>query len=84
MYGTLPLPYSLDGIGMTGCTLNISPDAVAWANVVGTTGTVSLPIPNSSQLLGTTFFQQAFAVVPGANPLNVVATLSKRGTVGRQ
>ncbi len=80
----VPLPLSLASIGMPSCFLNIDPAATAWANVTGTTATMTLPIPFTQALVGVEYFQQPFAVDPGANAAGVVLGNSIRGTVGRQ
>ncbi|HEX6811193.1 MAG TPA: hypothetical protein VF384_06200 [Planctomycetota bacterium] len=79
----VPLPISLASIGMPSCTLNIDPAVTAAVPVSGGVGTATLPIPMSMGLVGVQFFQQAFAVWPGANPLNLLATPSNRYTIGR-
>jgi len=80
----VPLPLSLASIGMPSCFLNIDPAATAWANVTGTTATMTLPIPFTQALVGVEYFQQPFAIDPGANALGIVLGNSIRGTVGRQ
>lgn len=79
----VPLPMSLASIGMPACTLNIDAQVLLAVNVSGGVGTMTLPIPMSMSLVGSQFYQQAFTVVPGANPLNMVVTNSTRGVVGR-
>jgi len=83
-YNGVPLPLSLASIGMPSCFLNVDPAATAWANVTGTTATMTLPIPFTQALVGVEYFQQPFAVDPGANAVGVVLGNSIRGTVGRQ
>jgi hypothetical protein len=79
----VPLPISLASIGMPSCTLNIDAQVTVAVPVTGGVGTWTLPIPMSMGLVGLEFFQQAFAVWPGANPLNLLASQSNRGIVGR-
>jgi hypothetical protein len=79
----VPLPISLASIGMPTCTLNIDAQVTVAVPVSGGVGTSTLPIPMSMGLVGLEFFQQGFAVWPGANPMNLLATNSTRGTIGR-
>jgi len=79
----VPLPISLASIGMPSCTLNIDAQVTVAVPVTGGVGTWTLPIPMSMGLVGLEFFQQAFAVWPGANPLNLLASQSNRAIVGR-
>jgi hypothetical protein len=82
-YGGNPLPLSLGALGMTGCVLQVDPQVIFGAAVSGGVANVSLPIPNSTLLVGTEIFQQGFGFVPVANPLGMLASYSIRATVGR-
>jgi hypothetical protein len=83
LYNGNPLPLALASHGMPGCTLNIEPTTSLVLPAVNGTATATIPIPNTAALYGQPFYQQAFAAVPGANPLGVLASDSMRGTVGR-
>lgn len=83
-YGGNPLPLSLDPLGMTGCVLQVDAQVLVGAAVSGGVANVSLPIPNTTLLVGTEIFLQAFGFVPGAsNPLGMLPSYSIRATVGR-
>jgi hypothetical protein len=82
-YGGNPLPLSLGALGMTGCVLQVDAQVLFGAVVSGGVANVSLPIPNSTLLVGTEIFQQAFGFVPVANPLGMLPSYSIRATVGR-
>ncbi len=85
LWGSLPLPAALDGLGMTGCSLLVAAD-LPFPLVADPRGNASwtLPIPADRTLLGQHFHQQAVALDPTANAFG--ATLSNAGTgrVGRQ
>jgi arylsulfatase A-like enzyme len=77
------LPLDLTSVGMTGCRLWIAPE---WTTVrSGTVAASILPIsiPDSATLLGERFYVQAFTVVEGANPLNLLATNAVVALVGK-
>ena len=78
-YGALPLPYDLSVIGMTGCMLLASYD-VGWPAVGGAW---MLPIPNMPSLLGSRFYNQAFAVDPtAAGPLRITTSNGLENLIG--
>lgn len=79
-----PLPLALDGLGMIGCNLLVRPDAIPGLGLSSPAGSASWVtfIPANPALSGVQFFQQAFAVVPGANPLGVVWSNGGWGTIG--
>lgn len=79
-----PLPLSLAGIGMAGCSLFASPDLVLGLNSTGPFGATIWGdfIPNNPMLVGIQFYNQAFVLAPGANQLGVVTTNGGHGTVG--
>jgi arylsulfatase A-like enzyme len=67
------LPLDLTPLGMTGCTLLVAPtitkllspgSAVVWLEA----------LPNDPSLIGLGFYTQAFIILAGANPANVLAT----------
>lgn len=69
-----PLPAALDAIGMLGCTLLVAPDALVLAPGSGAQASLTIAVPNQPTLVGAPFHLQGFAVAPGANPANLVAT----------
>ena len=77
-----PLPWDLGTIGMTGCTLHVSPDFVSFAPVVAGRATLSWQVPNAPGLIGTRFFDQGFALDPAANPLGAIVSNAGAGIVG--
>lgn len=79
-----PLPLALDALGMIGCNLLVRPDAIPGLGLSNPAGSASWVtfIPANPALSGVQFFQQAFAVVPGANPLGVVWSNGGWGTIG--
>jgi hypothetical protein len=78
------LPIDLTSFGLTGCNLNIAPEATLLGTNTGAGNpvTFTLPIPNAPGLLGVAFWQQAFPIAPGANPAGMLASDSVRATVG--
>lgn len=78
-YGATPLPFSLQPFGAPGCSLLSSGDNLyLLTNVLGTS-VWDIPIPN---VLGTVFYNQAFAFDPAANTLGVAVSNGGEGTVG--
>jgi hypothetical protein len=77
-----PLPWDLGTIGMTGCTLHVSPDFVSFAPVVAGRATLAWQLPNAPGLIGTRFFDQGFALDPGINPLGAIVSNAGAGIVG--
>ncbi|MBK8098399.1 MAG: hypothetical protein IPK26_14915 [Planctomycetes bacterium] len=63
-FGTQPLPWSLGGFGMTGCSLFVSVDAHDGFVLQGET---RVPIANSGVLLGLDVFAQALVLDINAN-----------------
>lgn len=79
----LPLPIDLAALGMPGCFLRIAGEATLFVSGSGGRATVSLTLPPNAALLGQVFFQQGFALAPGANAAGILATPSFRGAIGR-
>ena len=75
-YGPFPLPLVLNGLGMPGCQLLHSADVFgeSLAFISPATATYSLAIPNASALVGLHVYLQAFAVAPGVNPREIIAS----------
>jgi hypothetical protein len=68
------LPASLAPIGMTGCTLFVSPDVLVAAPGSGTSASTSFVIPNQQTLVGIPFYVQGVAVDIGGNAANLIST----------
>lgn len=75
-YGTLALPFNLGIIGMTGCTLYTNDLGAGLTSATSATGTgsVTIPIPFLTTIVGLQLFSQWFVVDPGANGLNLVTS----------
>jgi len=82
-YSGTPLPLSLAPFGMPQCYLRVAPDVTQWAAGTGGTATFQILIPSTPALVGLAFWQQAFALAPGANPAGLLVSDSMSGTVGR-
>jgi hypothetical protein len=79
----LSAPVDLGFLGMPGCSLAISPDAVV--GIVGQGGKAKwqLPIPYKPSLVGVRFYNQAIVLDVGAgNPLGAVMSDAMEGVVG--
>ena len=79
----LPAPVDLGFLGMPGCPLAISPDAVL--GIVGQGGKAKwqLPIPDQPSLVGVRFYNQAIVLDVGAgNPFGAVMSDAMEGVVG--
>ena len=76
------LPLDLSPFGMTGCTLNVAAEATALSVGTGGVANFQIPVPNVPGLVGSRFWVQAFAPVPGSNPAGVLTSASWVGTVG--
>jgi hypothetical protein len=82
LWGGVPLPFPLDGIGMTGCALQVSLDATFTGAVGAGAASWNFGLPASAQFLGVSLFAQVLAVEPGANPASLVVSRPLRATLG--
>jgi hypothetical protein len=84
VWSSLPLPLNLDSIGMPGCQLLAAADVVLALGVANSAGSANwvTAIPSTASLAGFEFFQQALAVVPGANAAGIVLGNGGHGIVG--
>ena len=73
-WGTIALPLDLTPLGLPGCALRVSPDALLSTTTGAGTKTFSFAIPGEPFLLGGRFYNQLFFVDPGANTLGIVVT----------
>lgn len=80
--GSLPLPLSLQPIGMPGCNLLVSPDASALLVGTANAATWSLPVPPAPGLLGFECHVQAFVWDPPANAAGITVSNGGRCRVG--
>ena len=79
-YGSLPLPFDLSLIGMSGCWLNVGADLLfPTTNVLGT-ALFDLDIP--SGLAGTSLYEQAIVFDPPANVLGLTSSKGAELKIG--
>jgi hypothetical protein len=69
-------------VGMPGCRLYASSDAVLPFSVQGSFTPVSQPLPNSPALVGLSLYLQAVIAANGVNPLGVVVSNAAQLTLG--
>lgn len=81
--GSLPLPHDLTPLGMNGCTLQVSRDAVTSAPSLAGTASFGLAVPNDPFLTSFSFYVQAFPLDLAANALGFTSTNTLIATVGR-
>lgn len=75
MAGAFPLPLPLGGLGMTGCFMYQSADAMGLATATVPGGQrYSLAIPPSPWLVRLHLYLQAYGYAPGVNPLEIVVS----------
>jgi hypothetical protein len=78
-YGPTPLPFDLAGLGAPGCSVLASgEDLRLLTNVLGS-ALWQWTIPNAP---GVSFYNQAFAFDPAANPLGITVSNGGHGTIG--
>jgi hypothetical protein len=67
------LPISLSPLGLAGCWLRVSPDVTLA--VAGNAGSamLTLPVPNTAQIVGASFYMQAIAPDRGTLALSDAA-----------
>jgi hypothetical protein len=82
--GPTTLPLDLTPLGMTGCSLLVSPEH--YFPVFNFSGAArwTLAIPRDPSLLGETFFNQALVVDPSANPFGAIVSNGGQGVFGRR
>lgn len=82
--GPLPLPLSLGGFGMPGCTLFVAVDHAVVVSGANHEAPLRWTIPNVLALLGARFHQQALVPDPGAgNALQAVMSAATTAVLGR-
>jgi hypothetical protein len=73
-WGSTPLPLDLKPLGASGCRLLVSADLVLLMSKSGGTASFTATIPNASNLVGLTFFEQGYVLDAGANALGLVVS----------
>lgn len=76
------LPFALDFMGMTGCSLFASIDAIGVVHAVAGTGSLPLTVPWSPPLVGASIYAQALVIDPLANLAGVTASNAVEFTIG--
>ncbi len=84
LFGGQPLPLALDFLGMTGCVLHASIDALTVAVASGGVSQFDMTVPTNSALIGATFFAQTLVIDPAANSAGVTASNALSFTIGRR
>lgn len=82
-WASIPLPLALKGLGMGGCALEITPDLVIPMAASGTTGSLTIPIPNVATLLGSQFYNQGMIPDAPANKAGWILSNAARGVIGK-
>lgn len=80
--GPFALPLTLAPFGMPGCSLLADPWAALAVVGSGTAARWTLVIPDTPDLVGVVFFQQAVVLDPGSNAAGLTVTNGLRTTVG--
>ncbi len=81
-WGPVMLPAPLGTIGMPGCLLLLAPVVTVPLSVLGSTRRWSLRLPGDPRLVGLSYYEQVFALDPGANPAGAVVSNGGAGVVG--
>lgn len=71
-WNSIPLPFPLASLGMTGCELLVEPTIQLPIAPSGGAGSLILGVPNEARLLGAHFFAQALVADAGANAAGVI------------
>ncbi|MCA8974773.1 MAG: hypothetical protein KDC98_08625, partial [Planctomycetes bacterium] len=81
--GATPLPHDLTGLGMPGCALRVSRDAIAGAVPMNGVATLQQHVPNDPFLVGLGFHVQGMSLDPGVNVGGFVLTNGLQASIGR-
>ncbi|MEM7204331.1 MAG: M28 family peptidase [Planctomycetota bacterium] len=81
-FGGIPLPLSLAPVGMPGCFLYASLDAVVPLVNAGGSATWTIPLPLLPSLIGGHFFTQGLVVDFGVNPANLIVANAGDAEIG--
>ena len=79
---SLSLPRDLDIHGMPGCTQYASIEFSSALENAGGTATWEIPVPNNPDLIGLTFYTQAFIFDFGFNSLWATVSNAGEGVIG--
>jgi len=83
-WGNIPLPLSLNGLGMRRCWLVVSPESITvWPT--GSSGTAALcrvSIPAHASLVGKSIYCQGLVPEPNANPAGWVTSGALQAQIG--
>ena len=69
-------------LGMPGCALRVSLDAIEGVVGSGNQAQYALTIPARPELVGLQLFQQAIVLDPGVNAFGAVLSAASRAVVG--
>jgi hypothetical protein len=78
-----PLPASLAGFGMPGCSALVSSDVVVFVGNIGGTAVLSTAIPAGVGFMGLTLFHQGVSLDAAANAGGLTVSNAVAGTLGR-
>lgn len=76
------LPLDLTPMGITGCSMYVSPDHMEEIRKLGGSATWSMRVPNRASLVGVTVYLQTWVIDAGANPGAVVVSNAGEAKVG--
>jgi hypothetical protein len=77
-----PLPLTLGPLGMNGCSLYVSVDALATTALSGTATELAVPVPPNTLLVGRDVFAQVMVFDPAANAAGAATSNAIAGRVG--
>lgn len=83
LWGTLPLPFDLTPLGMTGCTALVGIEASLFGIRNAGKGTLAVAIPNAPALLGRALFFQGFVPDQSANPFGATTSNAAGAILGQ-
>ena len=81
-WGQSNLPLDLTYLGMPGCSLFTSGELVFPVVNSGGTASLTLAVPNSTQLVGCLFYNQALVLDPPANAFGAILSNAGEGKLG--
>jgi hypothetical protein len=83
LWGTIPLPLDLTGLGAPGCRLLCSPDLGAFVPIDALgAARLSIPVPADRAFVDLDLFHQALVLDPGNNTLGLATSNGLRTRVG--
>jgi len=82
LWGSVRLPFGLDALGMTGCSLASSGEWLMPLQVSAGAVSLMIAIPNDPRLVGRSFFQQACVSDPAANRAGITTSNACEGKIG--